>query len=96
MTSRSRGRGQRGRGRANLYYTEFPTLNSQTSNSSASSSQPTVKDVLLLPEQYIPNINVDETVLFIEQNDEKWMKDPWEIKRRYLTTQQSPPRFNQY
>lgn len=91
MTSRGhRGRG-RGRGHTPRYDpTEFPPLKGQTSN-------PSAKDILLKTEEpYTPNSITEETVLYIESSDEQWMTDPWEIKRRYLTTQQSPPHFDQY
>ena len=91
--NRSRGRGPRGRGRR--YYMEYPSLNRiPTSTTEASSS--TAKDVLLTPEQYTPNSITEETILYIEQEDEKLMTDPWEIKRRYLSTQQFPTHFDQY
>ena len=94
MTSR----GQRGRGRgrgSNPRYdpSEYPPL----SRGGGQTSNPTARDVLLRPEDpYTPNSLSDETVLWIEPSDEQWMTDPWEIKRRYLTTQQSPPHFDQY
>ena len=94
MTSR----GQRGRGRgwgSNSRYdpSEYPPL----SRGGGQTSNPTARDVLLRPEDpNTPNSLSDETVLWIEPSDEQWMTDPWEIKRRYLTTQQSPPHFDQY
>ncbi|KAF5930240.1 hypothetical protein HYC85_031113 [Camellia sinensis] len=93
MTSRGQRGCSRGRGNTPRYdQTEYPPLSrrGQTSN-------PSSKDILLKAEDpYTPNSITEETVLWIEPADEQWMTDPWEIKRRYLTTQQSPPHFDQY
>ena len=91
--NRSRGRGPRGRGRG--YFMEYPSLN-RTPTSTTDASSSTAKDALLTPEQYTPNSIIEEIILYIEQEDEKWMTDPWEIKRRYLSTQQFPTHFDQY
>lgn len=48
------------------------------------------------PKETGPNSITEETVLCIELADEKWMSNPWAIKRRYLTTQQFLTHFDQY
>ncbi|CAL5361504.1 unnamed protein product [Camellia sinensis] len=97
MQGRSRGSARRGRGRgSNPYTTEFPPLFGHSSNPGESSSK-SAKDVLLTPETaYIQNTIREETVLYIDSSDVQWMVDSWEIKRRYLATQNAPPRFDQY
>ena len=97
MQGRSRGSARRGRGRgSNPYHTAFPPLFGHSSNPGESSSK-SAKDVLLTPETaYIQNTIREETVLYIDSSDIQWMVDPWEIKRRYLATQNAPPRFDQY
>lgn len=102
MSSRGRGPGQRGRGRGsnpyhiqNPYHTEFLGLSALSSKKGESSQ--TVKDVLFTPQEpYLQNTIIEETVLYINTENEQWMFDPWEIKRRYLTTQHSLPHFDQY
>ena len=95
MHSRGQGPGRRGRGRGNPYHTEFPGLNALSSKKGESSQ--TAKDVLLAPlESNLQNSIIEETILYINREDVQWMYDPWEIKRRYLTTQHAPPQFDQY
>ena len=86
MQTRGRGPGRRGRGRgSNPYHIEFPGLHASSSTKGESSH--TAKDVLLAPPvPYVQNFITEETILYIENTDIQWMKDPWEIKRRYLTT----------
>ena len=74
---------------------ESPSLNSKI-NSTIKASFSSAKDVLLTTEQYTPNSISEEIILYIEQDDEKWMTNPWEIKRRYLSTQQIFTHFDQY
>ena len=103
MSSRGRGLGRRGRGSGsnpyhiqNPFHTEFPGLSAALFSKKWESSQ-RAKDVLLTPpEPYLQNIVIEETVLYINTEDEQWMTDPWEIKRRYLTTQHSPLYFDLY
>ena len=92
MTSRGhRGRGRGRGGHTPRYESEYPVL------SRGQTSTPSAKDILLQPEDpYTPNSITGETVLWIDSADEQWMQDPWELKKRYLTTQQSPPHFDQY
>ena len=88
--NRSRGRGLRGHrghgGHGREYFIEYPTLN-RIPNSTSKASSSTAKDVLLSPKQYTPNSITEEIILYVEHDDEKWMSDPWKIKRRYLSTQ---------
>lgn len=43
-----------------------------------------------------PTPLIEETILIIEKHDEQWLRDPWEIKRRYFTTLAFLPHFDQY
>ncbi|KAL7204861.1 hypothetical protein ACSBR2_017886 [Camellia fascicularis] len=57
-----------------------------------------VKDALLTDESksYQNNLNHEETILYLDNVDTKWMVDPWEIKDRYIHNQNFIPHFDQY
>ncbi|XP_028096083.1 uncharacterized protein LOC114296004 isoform X1 [Camellia sinensis] len=95
MQNWGRGPGRRGRGRGfPPPPTDFPSLLGIYSNKGESSQ--TVKDVLLTPETYFQNSITEETVLYIDTADIQWVSDPWEVKKRYLATQNSPPHLDTY
>ncbi|KAL7203355.1 hypothetical protein ACSBR2_016614 [Camellia fascicularis] len=88
--NRGRGRGITPFAHGNCYpnVTEFPwiTIPNKKSSQEGSSSTESAKDTS-------PH---EETNLYFEIVDIKWMIDPWEIKDRYLHNQNFKPHFDQY